>query len=68
MSRDEWRQHFADQWPQILFLNMIGVLWVGTPEEQNVALQYLLKSTGQNFAQPAQYLKWWRKHFFDVSY
>jgi hypothetical protein len=68
MSNEEWRQHFAAQWPQILMLNMIGAMWVGSPEEQAIAAPYLARSCGQKFSRPEQYLKWWRKHFFDVTY
>lgn len=48
--------------------NAIGIYWVGYPDEQREAHQWLVGYTGKDFATPEQYLKWWRHKFFDVDY
>jgi len=68
MSRDEWDQHLANQWPQILILNAIAVYWIGEPDEQENAKGYLVLTTHNDFPEPERYLKWWRKKFFNTKY
>lgn len=68
MTRQEWDKCFNDMWPQIVFLNAIGVCWIGDPGEQVQARAYLFQSSGKNCDNPAAYLKWWRKKFYDVTY
>lgn len=68
MTRQEWDKCFNDMWPQIVFLNAIGVYWIGDPEEQAQARGYLVQSSGNNYDDPAKYLKWWRKKFYNVTY
>jgi hypothetical protein len=68
MGHAEWDSLVTAQWPQILLLNAIAVLWVGDAQEQATARDYLARTTGENFAAPAEYLKWWRKRFYGVAY
>ena len=48
--------------------NFIGVYWVGTDEEKRRAKQILINETGQTLADPADYLKWYRRHICHVEY
>jgi hypothetical protein len=68
MTQEEWGAYLDAQWPQIVSLNAIGALWVGDPAEQSAAKKYLRDVCGQSFDAPAQYLRWWRKQYFHVSY
>lgn len=68
MTRQEWDRDFDQMWPQMVFLNAIGVFFVGSPDEVADAKNYLIKKSGQNFDEPDMYLKWWRKNFYDVTY
>jgi hypothetical protein len=68
MTRQEWDKCFNDMWPQIAFLNAIGVYWVGDAEEQSEARAYLIEASGESYQKPSQYLKWWRHRFFNVRY
>ena len=68
MTRQEWDKYFADMWPQIVFLNAIGVYWIGDSNEQCKAKDYLVESSGQDYNNPSLYLKLWRKQFYKVAY
>lgn len=68
MTPEEWNTHLTEQWSQIAVLNAIGALWIGDPAEQAAARTYLIQASGENLTEPSQYLKWWRKRYFDVSY
>ena len=46
----------------------MGVYWIGYPDEQAKAKSYLKEFSGQNYSDPDQYLKWWRREFDKVSY
>ncbi|MCL4510726.1 MAG: hypothetical protein M1470_06610 [Bacteroidetes bacterium] len=48
--------------------NAIGIYWIGYPDEQKEAHQWLVKYTGKNFPTPDQYLKWWRHVVFNADY
>jgi len=45
----------------IKFINEIGVLWIGYPDEQIKAKEYLTQYSGKEFDDPADYLDWYRK-------
>ncbi len=45
---------------QIIFLNQIGVMWFGYPDEQKRAREYLFKYSGLDSGDPADYLRWYR--------
>jgi hypothetical protein len=68
MSREQWNTILSGQWRQVLILNAIGVYWIGDTNEQAKAKEYLVRVTSNDFQEPDQYLKWWRKQFFDATY
>lgn len=68
MTHQEWDKDFTDMWAQMIFLNAIGVYWIGEPGEQARAKSYLVQSSGKNYDTPTQYLKWWRKTYYGVTY
>lgn len=68
MSREQWNAILSQQWQQLLALNAIGVYWIGEPQEQQKAKQYLVGTTSNDFSDPDQYLKWWRRQFFSATY
>jgi hypothetical protein len=68
MSRQEWDKDFNEMWPQMVLLNAIGIYWIGNSDERGKARAYLVESSGKSFQEPDQYLKWWRKRFFNVTH
>ena len=68
MSREQWDTFLSKQWPQLLVLNAIGVYWIGNANEQAKAREFLIRTTSYDFPEPDQYLKWWRRQFFEVAY
>ncbi|MBA4311545.1 MAG: hypothetical protein C0417_02835 [Chlorobiaceae bacterium] len=68
MSREEWQRDLDKMWPQIVFLNAIGVYFVGDSTEKENAKNYLVEASGINYDDPAPYLKLWRKKFYDLNY
>ncbi len=53
---------------KIKILNCIGINFVGDASEKIPAVEYLIKQTTQNFPEPADYLKFWRKSTYKVDY
>ena len=53
---------------QIKFTNSIGIYWFGYPDEKIKAKEYLVKFSGEDFAEPEKYLQWYRKKYFDYDY
>ena len=68
MTSGQWDTFFNEMWPQMVILNAIGVCWIGNQHEQERARTYLRQTTGKSFDSPGQFLKWWRKKFYSVSY
>jgi hypothetical protein len=68
MTHADWEKHLNSQWPQIVFLNAVGIYWIGYPEERETAKAYLVEFSGESFKEPDQYLKWWRMQFYGVAY
>lgn len=54
--------------PVIKFMNCIGIYWVGYPEEKIKAKEYLVKFSGQDFAEPEKYLQWYRMKYYGYEY
>ncbi len=67
MTPEDWNEFFDKMWPQVVALNSIGMVWVGESEEQAAAKRYLAQVGGRS-NDPAGYLKWWRRKFFDAAY
>ena len=65
---DEWESILAESMPRIIFLNALGMYWIGDKEEKREALKYLVEFSGHTYEEPDLYLKWWRKRFYNVSY
>ena len=68
MSHDEWNKAFDRIWPEIVFVNAVGIYWVGDAKEVAQAKSYLVEASGQNYDDAARYLKWWRQRFCGVDY
>jgi hypothetical protein len=68
MSRQEWDRAFNKIWEEIIFVNSIGIFWIGDPDEQAKAKAYLVEFSGQNYNDPSKYMKWWRRKYYSVSY
>lgn len=47
---------------QMIFLNQIGVMWLGYPDEQKLAKEYLIQYSGRDFDDPSDYLVWFREN------
>jgi hypothetical protein len=45
---------------QMIFLNQIGVMWIGYPDEQKLAKDYLIQYSGKDFDDPSDYIAWYR--------
>jgi hypothetical protein len=68
VTYDEWPEIIDQSMPQIIFLNAIGIYWIGSPKEKASALNYLVEFSGERFDEPGKYLKWWRQKFHNASY
>ena len=68
MTREEWKGYLTAQWPQIVFLNAIGIYWTGYSEESARAREYLVRVSGEDLTDPSEYLKWWRREFYGLTY
>jgi hypothetical protein len=64
-----WKEH---TWPQeigkVVFLNSIGIYWFGYPDEKIKAKEYLVKFSGEDFAEPEKYLQWYRMKYYGYEY
>ena len=67
-TRQWWDAACKDIQERIECGNAIGIYWIGYPDEQKEAHQWLVKYTGKNFSTPDQYLKWWRHVVFNANY
>ncbi len=47
---------------QMIFLNQIGVMWLGYPDEQKLAKEYLIQYSGKDFDDPSDYFAWFREN------
>jgi hypothetical protein len=63
-SKKDWDEKI---WPanlnNIKFINAIEIFWVGYPDEQKTAKEYLKQFSGKDFDEPAEYLQWWRREY-----
>ena len=65
---DEWEGIWEESMPRIIFLNALGMYWIGDKEEKREALKYLVEFSGQTYGEADLYLKWWRKRFYNTLY
>jgi hypothetical protein len=65
---EDWSSVLDRAMPRFLYLNAIGVYWIGFPDEKEVAKRYLVEFSGQNYPEPESYLKWWRKQYCHADY
>ncbi len=68
LSAPEWNSLLDRTIPQVVFLNSVGIAMIGYPSEKEEAMKYLAQYSKQSFPDPAQYLKWWRKKYYDATY
>jgi hypothetical protein len=54
--------------PRMKFINCIGIYWVGYPDEKVKAKEYLVKFSGEDFAEPEKYLQWYRMKYYGYEY
>jgi hypothetical protein len=47
------------------FINAIGIYWLGYEDEKVIAKKYLVEFSGEDYSEPAKYLQWYRKKFFN---
>jgi hypothetical protein len=45
----------------IMFMNSIGIMWMGYADEQKQAKKYLMNYSGKDFDNSEDYFDWWRK-------
>ncbi len=50
------------------FTNSIGIYWFGYPDEKIKAKEYLVKFSGEDFAEPEKYLQWYRMKYYGYEY
>ncbi|HVO75220.1 MAG TPA: hypothetical protein VMT35_14415 [Ignavibacteriaceae bacterium] len=72
ISKEEWENVWKEVLPQIKYLNEVGLLWIGTAEEKQKAERYLSAVVGgvkvEERLEPQDYLKLFRKHYWNVNY
>ncbi len=49
------------------FINAIGIYWIGHSKEKENAKKYLFEFTGEDHSEAQQYLKWFRKKYFNYE-
>jgi len=68
-SKDGWTDHI---WPEVIthikYLNAVGLMWIGTNTEKQVAKKFLRELTLQNFDEPSTYLEMWYKRMNNYSF
>lgn len=47
---------------QMIFLNQVGVMWIGYPDEQKMAKEFLKQYSGIDSDDPAVYFEWFREN------
>lgn len=60
--------NFENMIERIRFTNSIGIYWFGYPDEKIKAKEYLVKFSGEDYAEPEKYLQWYRKTYFGYDY
>jgi hypothetical protein len=53
---------------RVKFTNSIGIYWFGYPDEKIKAKEYLVKFSGEDFAEPEKYLQWYRMKYYGYEY
>jgi hypothetical protein len=67
-SSEDWTSLWQTTYPQIKFINSIGIYWFGYSDEKEKAKSFLIEFSGENFKDPDQYLKWWRQRYYNTNY
>ncbi len=72
IAKEEWESIWKHYLPQIKYLNAVGILWVGTPEEKLEAEKYLATvsdgSKADEKLEPQDYLKLYRQKYYKTDY
>ena len=64
-----WREFiWPDEKKSVIFLNCIGIYWFGYPDEKIKAKEYLVKFSGEDYAEPEKYLQWYRMKYYGYAY
>jgi hypothetical protein len=53
---------------RVKFTNSIGIYWFGYPDEKIKAKEYLVKFSGEVYAEPEKYLQWYRMKYYGYGY
>jgi hypothetical protein len=53
---------------RVKFTNSIGIYWFGYPDEKIKAKEYLVKFSGEDYAEPEKYLQWYRMKYYGYKY
>lgn len=65
----EWKnKHVPAIIQRAKFTNSIGIYWFGYPDEKIKAKEYLIKFSGEDFAEPEKYLQWYRMKYYGYEY
>jgi hypothetical protein len=62
-----WQENWKNINKKVKFINAIGIFWIGYPDEKIEAKKYLIEYTREDFSEPDNYLKWFRKKFYNYS-
>ena len=59
-------------WPGVIekvkFINAIGLYWIGYDDEKKIAKRYLEQYSKEKYDNPVDYLKWYRKKFYNEDF
>ncbi len=65
----KWKnEQFPEIFKKVKFTNSIGIYWIGEPDEKIKAKKYLVEYSGQDYAEPIQYLLWYRKNILKIEF
>lgn len=69
LDTNEWHNKvWLNAQTKIKFTNSIGIYWFGYPDEKIKAKEYLVKFSGEDFAEPEKYLQWYRMKYYGYEY
>ena len=63
-DRFEFYDHCLDKYSnKIIVTDLVQLLWVGTDQEKQEAIQELRKRTNRSFTTPPEWMQWWRENY-----
>ncbi len=67
-SKEDWLKEWPAVQRRIELSNAIGIYWLGYPDEQREAHEWLVEHTGVDFPNAEGYLKWQRRSVYQATY